>query len=129
MNHQLLTGFYTEISSTHSADNAAVFSSTIRLNAEHEIYKGHFPQVPVAPGVVLVQIIKEILMDKFQKELRLTEGDNIKFLALINPKEITDFQIDFSVKQVDGSIETSASYMNNGKSFTKFKGRFRIVGY
>ena len=126
MNHQLLTNFYTEVSSTF-LQNAASFNSIIRLNPEHEVYKGHFPQVAIAPGVILIQTIKEILMNKFQKELRLVEGDNIKFLALINPNETVDFQIDFTVKKVENVFEVSASYVNNGKSFTKFKGKFKVI--
>ncbi len=126
MNYQLLHNFYTEISSDFSQNNSA-FSSSIRFNPKHEVYKGHFPQIAIAPGVVLIQIIKEILMDKFQKKLRLVEGDNIKFLALINPNEIADFQVDFTVKRVEGILEVSASYIHNNKAFTKFKGKFRII--
>lgn len=127
MSYELLTNFYTEVSSTFSED-ATSFNSVIRLNPEHEVYKGHFPQIAIAPGVVLIQTIKEILMNKYQKELRLTEGDNVKFLALINPNETADFQIDFTVKKSEDILEVSAGYVNNGKSFTKFKGKFKIIG-
>ena len=62
MKNTLLENFYTEISSTFSTENQLDFKCTIHLYAEHPIYKGHFPQIPIAPGVCLVQIIKEILM-------------------------------------------------------------------
>lgn len=126
MQYQLLNNFYTETSSTFS-QNSSDFKSVIRLNPGHEIYKGHFPQIAIAPGVVLVQIIKEILMDKFQKKLRLVEGDNIKFLALINPNETPDFQVDFIIKKSEDMLEVNAAYVNNTKSFTKFKGKFKII--
>lgn len=122
----LLSNFYTEHASSY-VPGVTAFSSTIHLNPDHEVYKGHFPQVPVAPGVVLVQTIKEILMEKLGKKLRLTEGDNIKFLALINPHENADFQVEFNIKSVDNILEVNASYVNNNKAFTKFKGKFLII--
>lgn len=125
MQYNLLENFYTEIASSYSSENRDSFNSTIELNTEHEIYKGHFPQIPVAPGVCLIQAIKEILMSKLQKKLVLTEGSNIKFLILINPKETKQFQIDFTVKQFDNTLDVNASYTNNGTIFLKFKGEFK----
>lgn len=124
---QLLENFYTELSSTYTSENSGVFSCNIKLNPEHEVYKGHFPEIPISPGVALMQIIKEILMDKFQQELMLTEGCNVKFLALINPNETADFQIDFIVKKTDQTFDVSANFMNSGKAFTKFIGKFKII--
>lgn len=126
MQYNLLENFYTEIASTYTSENNNSFNSMIELNPEHKIYKGHFPQLPVAPGVCLIQAIKEILMVKFQKQLILTEGSNIKFLILINPKETKQFQVDFIVKQIDNILDVSANYTNNDKVFLKFKGKFKI---
>lgn len=127
MNFKLIENFYTETTSTFTAENNNTFNCIIELNPEHEIYKGHFPKVPVAPGVCLIQTIKEILMSKFQKKLMLTEGNNIKFLNLINPKETKIFQIDFTVIQLDNKLDVNANYINNDKIFIKFKGKFTIV--
>lgn len=126
MQYNLLENFYTEIASTYSSETSFSFNSTIELNPDHEIYKGHFPQIPVAPGVCLIQAIKEILMTKFQKKLTLTEGSNIKFLILINPKETKQFQVDFTIKRTDNILDVSANYSNDAKIFLKFKGKFNI---
>ena len=126
MQYNLIENYYAETSSTYTENNNS-FNCIIRLNPEHEIYKGHFPEVPVAPGVCLVQVIKEIVMSKIHKKLMLSEGNNIKFLGLINPKETNLFQIDFIVSQTDTIFEVSANYINSGKIFVKFKGKFKIV--
>ena len=126
MQYNLLENFYTEIASTYTSENSHTFNSTIELNPDHEIYKGHFPQIPVAPGVCLIQAIKEILMTKLQKKLTLTEGSNIKFLILINPKETKQFQVDFTIKRTDHFLDVSANYTNDAKIFLKFKGKFNI---
>ena len=127
MNHNLLVNFYSEISSTFSEENCSTFNCIIQLNAEHEFYKGHFEQVPISPGVCLIQIIKEIIMYKFQKNLMLVEGKNIKFLSLINPKENSQFQIDFTVNQTDSTFDVSANYSNNGKVYSKLKLTHKIL--
>src|SRR4051812_47200647 len=97
MSNKLLQNFYKEISSTFSAANQYQFESRIKLNAAHPVYKGHFEQVPIAPGVCLVQIITEILNDKFCTNFRLKSADNIKFLVLINPAEGTEFKVNLSI--------------------------------
>ncbi|MDI1356451.1 MAG: 3-hydroxylacyl-ACP dehydratase [bacterium] len=124
MKNTLLKNFYTEISSTFSETNQQEFSSIIKLDPSHPVYQGHFEQVPIAPGVCLTQIIKEIVMEKYQKELIMTSGDNIKFLILINPTQQNEFSISFSVKEINHVLEVSANYSANGQSYMKFKGKF-----
>lgn len=127
MENTLLIDFYSEIASTFSPQNQESFNCAIRLNAKHPVYKGHFEQVPIAPGVCLTQIVKEILMDKFQKELVMIQGDNIKFLAMVNPNETPDLSIAFTVKTTENGLDASAVYSHNNTSYVKFKGKFSIL--
>ncbi len=127
MSEQLSEKFYTEISSNYTSEQNETFSSVIELNPKHKVYAGHFPHISIAPGVFLIQTVRDILVEKLNKKLILTEGSNIKFVAVINPNETKDFQIDFTVKQIDDIIDVSANYTNMGNSFTKFKGKFKIV--
>lgn len=125
--NSLLDNFYTETSSTFSDSNNENFVSEIVINPEHPVFKGHFEQVPVAPGVCLTQVIKEILADKFKKQLFMSHGDNIKFLAMINPRETAVLTISFAVKQSDDLLDVNASYTHGKISYVKFKGKFRIL--
>jgi len=127
VNSILLDDFYSEINSDFSAEKPQNFKCLIRLNAEHPIYKGHFPQVPVAPGVCLTQIIKEILVNKFQKELTMTSAENIKFLAMINPRETPELELSFAVKTNENTLEISSNYTHNATTFVKFKGKFSVI--
>lgn len=127
MKNTLLIDFYTEVSSTFSQQNQESFNCNIRLNAAHPIYKGHFEQIPITPGVCLTQIVKEILMAKFQQNLVMTQGDNIKFLAMINPNETPELSIAFTVKSNGDGLDASAVYSHNGTAYVKFKGKFSVL--
>jgi 3-hydroxyacyl-[acyl-carrier-protein] dehydratase len=127
MKSSLLENFYTETSSTFSKENFNNFICEIRLNPQHSIYNGHFEKFPVVPGVCLTQIIQEILAGKLQRTLILTHGDNIKFLAMINPNETPELSLSFSIKDSGASIEANATYSARGVSYTKFKGKFAVL--
>ena len=57
------------------------------MNGAHEIYKGHFPNRPVTPGVVLMQLFKEEAERVFDIKLELQRADNVKFTAVFDPTE------------------------------------------
>jgi 3-hydroxyacyl-[acyl-carrier-protein] dehydratase len=59
----------------------------LRINANHKIFEGHFPNQPVVPGVCMMQMVKEILEQVIGKETNLTQAADMKFLAVINPLE------------------------------------------
>lgn len=59
----------------------------IALNAEDIIYKAHFPEQPITPGVCIIQIASELLNVYFNRDISLSEVVNAKFLSVINPIE------------------------------------------
>lgn len=62
-------------------------SFRIALNAEDTIYKAHFPEQPITPGVCIIQIASELLNVYFNREISPSEVVNAKFLSVINPIE------------------------------------------
>ena len=54
----LLNDFYTINKQT---DQDGIITSSITLNLNHPIYKGHFPQQPVVPGVCMMQMMAELV--------------------------------------------------------------------
>lgn len=57
----------------------------IRLCTGHRIYDAHFPDHPVTPGVVLVQIAVELLSEREGRRLELVSSKGIKFLIPVGP--------------------------------------------
>ena len=60
---------------------------SITLNPECDVFKGHFPNFPVTPGVALLQIIKNLLETHLNTSLFLQASSSTKFLSLVNPNE------------------------------------------
>lgn len=74
----------------------------IRLNPAHDIYRGHFPGMPVVPGVCMLRIIKECVSAVLGMPVRFQMITSCKFLSVVNPVEQEVFTLVFSVKDSNG---------------------------
>ena len=54
----LINDFF-QIQNIDSLPNS--IEAKIELNASHQIFDGHFPNNPITPGVIQLQIVKELL--------------------------------------------------------------------
>lgn len=120
-NNFLLNDFYTVENIQHEENK---ISATVVLNQDHSIFKGHFEQMPVVPGVCQTQIIKELLQNEIQKEVTLTKGDNIKFTGMIVPTQHPKVNVEITYKQEDNQYIVDAKLFFENTIFTKFKGTF-----
>lgn len=121
----LLNDFYTIKSSHLLGDNKLI--SEVVLNKNHPIFKGHFEQMPVVPGVCQTQIIMELMQLHLERSLMLHKGDNIKFLAMIIPTQIDKITVEISFKIESESINVDAKLYAETTTFTKFKGTFITI--
>lgn len=96
----------------------------IRLDPMHPLFKGHFPGQPVLPGVVMVEIVKELLEIHIKKQTRLVKASDIKFLSLIIPEQDKLIQIVLKVSFLEGQITANAQLLDNDDLLFKFKGTF-----
>lgn len=73
---------------------------TVRLNGEHEIFKAHFPGMPITPGVCQLQMVVECAERCAVSKLYVKEVKNIKYLSLMMPNEKNgEYVIEFSLEQ------------------------------
>ena len=63
------------------------FEVQFKLNANHELYTGHFPNQKVTPAVVMIHLFKELAENFTTERLRLKQASNLKFLSVLNPDE------------------------------------------
>jgi len=122
----LLNNFFTITNKEQISDNETV--TDIKINHKHEIFNGHFPNNPVVPGVVSVQMINEILSDHLNLKLMVSKAKNIKFANMINPKtnQILNFNIEYSTTE-DNNYKVNAKIFFEHTIFLKFNGIFSII--
>lgn len=106
----ILTNFYT-LESSEKSENGS-FVAKIKLNPDHEIFKGHFPGNPVTPGVCMMQIVKDLTENFTNSKLFLKSASNVKFMAIINPFETPDLvlQLDITEKEDELKVKNTTSF-------------------
>lgn len=99
----------------------------VTLNTEHEIFKGHFPQQPILPGVCLLEMLKDIITQETGESYFLTEGANIKYIKLVDPTVDTQLKFDITTKDApNGLAVTASTFLESGEANFKFKGQFEL---
>lgn len=117
----LLKDYYSIISqSADEATGAQLFR--IRLNPEHEIYQGHFPEKAVSPGVCNLQIMKECAERIIGKELTIKTMAQCKMPAMITPDGTPELTVSVVVSETEGGYQMTASIVNESTTYITFKG-------
>lgn len=93
---QILTDFYTVIKQEQTADTVIFM---LRLNPAHPVYQGHFPGMPVVPGVCMLQMVKECVSAFTGSRVRYETVTACKFLAVVNPEGEDLFVISFTLRE------------------------------
>ena len=117
----LMNDFYT-CQDMQQSDNE--ITCRLVFNADHDIFKGHFPGQPVVPGVCMMEIVKELLQDKLNTTLMLSKADNVKFLQLIIPG--IEPAIKITWKDNDGGYSVNAIFKTEAASHFKLMGQYVV---
>jgi len=99
----------------------------IRIDPEHEIFKGHFPGKPVMPGVCMIQIIKELTERALGKELFLSVASNVKFMAIINPETDPELLLELAISGEDNLIKVRNTTSFGDTIALKLSATFKIT--
>ena len=96
-------------------------AADIRLNADHLIYRAHFPGQPITPGVCIIKIILELAERFLTTPLRLQQVKNLKFIQPLSPVRHPEATILFDhLDLTDGTVKLRGSVIHGEIVFTKF---------
>ena len=110
----------------YTIDHLETGTATLRLNAEHPIFKGHFPGKPVLPGACQLQMIRELLSHIAAKPYRLQKAAAIKFITPIDPRHNPTIRLDLQYDEVQNAIlRVTASIQAGEATCLKFNGTFQ----
>lgn len=115
--------FYT-IQQTTQNDTETIFS--VRINSEHSIFEGHFPGKPVTPGVVQMEMVKELSGKAVGKDLEMVSMANCKFLAFMDPNEAPELDIVIKTTETEeGNSKVAAQIKNSETLFLKISAVYK----
>ena len=118
----LLGSFYTIVNLNNEGEK---LSAVVRFNPNHPIFTGHFPALPVVPGVCQTQMLNEILNQVSGRQLFMKRAAQIKFLNLLNPVTTPQIQMDIKLSpEQEGKLKINADYYWQGIAYFRFKGEF-----
>lgn len=119
----ILSGDFCTLQTIEQGDG--MIKAGLRWNAEHPIFKGHFPGQPVVPGVCMIQLIQETMEAALERQVRLVSSGQVKFLHVIDPSQhpTTDLLIQYSVN-ASGTYQTNSSILNGTITFLKMNAVF-----
>ena len=104
---------------------------TIELIRDNIIYRSHFPEFPITPGVCIIQIGGELLAEAYNKPLELKQVSNAKFLSVIDP-DVTK-EVSYVIKKavteiIDGEERIKALFevRNSDMIFSKLSLAYKV---
>ncbi len=121
----LLHSFFKIVETSREDDKTVVI---VQLEKQHSIYEGHFPGNPVAPGVCLIQMIREVIELLKDQKLMLAEADEIKFLNIVNPLMVDALRIEIKNRPKSENPLAFNIVINDGQT-TYLKMRAGFTGY
>ena len=121
----LLNDFYSIV---HQESSIGSVKASVSINKEHKIFDGHFPGLPVVPGVCMVQMVKEILEVSMNKSLRIVTSDNIKFLSVIDPRLHSEVSATINYAEANAVFSIHATLFADQLIFLKLRATLKPAG-
>lgn len=84
------------------------FIYSAEIDAMHPVFGGHFPQMPVVPGVCAMSMIKECIADALSCHVRFDYVKECKFLSAITPTVHKILKVSILLKESDDQMSVVA---------------------
>ena len=93
-----------QITSVDHSEN--ILLADVILYEENPLFKGHFPNNPIMPGVLNVEIVEQILSETMQMQVK--QINQIKFLTPVVPNkdEVLKYRLEIAEKPDGRTIVT-----------------------
>ena len=105
------------IKSQSVSENKADFR--VALHAENFIYKAHFPNNPITPGVCLIQMVVELFGALRGANFSIRTLKNVKFTAPVSPLEFPQINLSLDYAEDEKTWQIKAVIKENEMIFAK----------
>ena len=115
----MLTNYFSLISQTKEPDGTVL--STVELNPDCEVYKGHFPGNPISPGVCNLQMLRECVEHYTNKNLLIKGIKQCRYSALITPLKQSRLQFRATIDEADGGYNVAGTVYDDNETYIDIK--------
>lgn len=116
----LLKNNYYKLKGSFTDDGAKVFD--ISLLSRCNVYRGHFPGNPVCPGVMNIQVVKELAEVTVGRKLRISAVKQCRFLAVATPTACPELTVRIQTTPLEEGCEVTATMQDAREKYVEFKG-------
>ena len=98
-------------------------AATLAPRRDSTVYKAHFPDKPITPGVCMIGAVVELLSQASGRALQLAKVNNIKYLSMMSPDDVDGATI---AATINDNIAT-ATYTKGDTVYAKMKLTLKVV--
>lgn len=109
---------------THD-DNCGI-NCLIKIDFSHPVFKGHFPEKAVLPGVMMCDIIRHLISDKLGFQVQLSFAKNIKFSKMIIPSKNNTYNVMVSIVENEKKYNIRAIVSQSDDIYFKINAQYQI---
>ena len=96
----------------------------IDIDFSHPVFKGHFPEKSVLPGVMMCDIVRYLVSDKLGVKVQLVLAKNIKFSRMIVPSEDNTYNVKISIIEEE-KYNIKAIISQNDDAYFKLNAEYK----
>ena len=97
----------------------------IDIDFSHPVFKGHFPEKSVLPGVMMCDIVRHLVSDTLGIKAQLVLAKNIKFLRMIVPSEDNTYNVKISIAEDKEKYNIKATISQNDDAYFKLNAEYK----
>jgi 3-hydroxyacyl-[acyl-carrier-protein] dehydratase len=96
-------------------------TAVVKINGQHPVFLGHFPEQPVVPGVFTLQMVKECLELALERPVRFTVIGNCKFSNVMTPGSHAPVEVICNYVQNGNNVQLNASVRSGDVTYLSLK--------
>lgn len=100
----------------------------LSLLPQADVYRGHFPQKPVCPGVCNIETIRECAEMLTGQDLFIKTIKQCRLTAVLSPQFTTLIDVTVSINRIEGtdSYNVTSKIADHETTYMELKGEFVI---
>ena len=104
-----LSGSFFSVLSSEVAEGLGTYN--LRLDRDHFIFRCHFPEQPIVPGVCIVQMLSELIAGYAGRKLYVKEMRRVKFVGPVYPDQTPQLSYRITSYNDDGQTVTVSAVL------------------